>query len=163
LSGLRESLKLCPGRAVYLDETGFERTTHRPHGWAPKGRKVFGERSGKSRPRTNLVAATAKGKRLFAPLLFEGSLDSSVFNQYLKEQLLKELQPGSLIIMDNAAFHKTQKTRGILEESGHELIFLPPYSPDFNPIEKHFANLKKIRTCQPPDTSIDDIVRLYGS
>ena len=79
MSGLGE-LKLCPGRAVYLDETGFERTTHRPHGWPPKGRKVFGERSGKSRPRTNLVAATVKGKRLFAPLLFEGSLNSSVFN-----------------------------------------------------------------------------------
>jgi len=162
LSDLRQSLRRRPGRAVYLDETGFERAAHRPCAWAPKGRKVFGERSGRSRPRTNLIAATAKGKRLFAPLLFEGSLDSSVFNHYLKEQLLKELQPGSLIIMDNAAFHKTQKTRGILEESGHELVFLPPYSPDFNPIEKHFANLKKIRTCQPPDTSIDDIVRLYG-
>ena len=162
LSDLRQSLKQRPGRAVYLDETGFERTAHRPYAWAPRGRKVFGERSGRSRPRTNLIAATAKGKRLFAPLLFEGSLDSSVFNHYLKEQLLKELKPGSLIIMDNAAFHKTQKTRGILEESGHELIFLPPYSPDFNPIEKHFANLKKIRTCQPQDTSIDDIVRLYG-
>ena len=87
--------------------------------------------------------SSAKGKRLFAPLLFEESLNSSVFNHYLKEQLLKELQPGSLIIMDNATFHKTQKTREILEESGHELIFLPPYSPDFNPIEKHFANLKK--------------------
>ena len=107
--------------------------------------------------------SSAKGKRLFAPLLFEGNLNAPVFNQDLKEQLLKELQPGSLIIMDNAAFHKTQKTRGILEESGHELVFLPPYSPDFNPIEKHFANLKKIRTCQPPDTSIDDIIRLYGS
>ena len=163
MSYLRQSLRRRPGCAIYLDETGFERATYRPYAWAPKGRKVFGERSGRSRPRTNLIAATAKGKRLFAPLLFEGSLDSSVFNQYLKEQLLKELQPGSLIIMDNAAFHKTQKTRGILEESGHELIFLPPYSPDFNPIEKHFANLKKIRTCQPPDTSIDDIVRLYGS
>ena len=162
MSDLRQSLRRRPGRAVYLDETGFERAAHRPYAWAPKGRKVFGERSGRSRPRTNLIAATAKGKRLFAPLLFEGSLDSSVFNHYLKEQLLKELQPGSLIIMDNAAFHKTQKTRGILEESGHELIFLPPYSPDSNPIEKHFANLKKIRTCQPPDTSIDDIVRLYG-
>ena len=57
----------------------------------PKGRKVFGERSGKSRPRTNLVAATVKGKRLFAPLLFEGSLDAAVFNHYLKEQFLKEL------------------------------------------------------------------------
>jgi transposase len=147
LVGPERELKLCPDRAVYLDETGFERTTHHPHGWAPKGRKVFGECSGKSRPRTNLVAATVKGKRLFAPLLFEGSLDDDVFNHYLKEQLLKELQPGSLIIMDNAAFHKTRKTRELIEGSGHELSFLPP---DFNPIEKHFANLKKIRAYLPP-------------
>ena len=72
----------------------------------PKGRKVFGECSGRSRPRTNLIVATTKGKRLLAPLLFEGNLNSSVFNQYIKEQLLQELQPGSLIIMDNASFHK---------------------------------------------------------
>ena len=65
--------------------------------------------------------------------------------------------------MDNTAFHKTRKTRELIEGSGHELIFLPPYSPDFNPIEKHCANPKKIQTCLPPDTSIDDIVRLYGS
>ena len=55
--------------------------------------------------------SSAKGKRLFAPLLFEGNLNSSVFNQDLKEQLLKEFQPGSLIIRDNAAFHKTQKNQ----------------------------------------------------
>ncbi len=96
-------------------------------------------------------------------LFFQIFRGTTLKGETAKEQLLQELQPGSLIIMDNASFHKTQKTREILEESGHELIFLPPYSPDFNPIEKHFANLKKIRTCQPPDTSIDDIIRLYGS
>ena len=151
-----------PGRRVYLDETGFERAAYRPWAWALKGRKVFGERNGRSRPRTNLIAATAKGKRLFAPLLFEGNLNALIFNHYLKEQLLKQLEPGSLLIMDNASFHKTRKTRELIKESGHELLFLPPYSPDFNPIEKHFANLKKIRTYQPTDTPIDDIVRLYG-
>ncbi|MDP7156647.1 MAG: transposase, partial [SAR324 cluster bacterium] len=57
--------------------------------------------------------------------------------------LLQELQPGSLIIMDNASFHKTQKTREILEESGHELIFLPPYSPDFNPLKNTLQTSKK--------------------
>jgi len=159
-------LRRRPGRAVYLDETGFERAAHRPYAWAPKGRKVFGERSGRSRPRTNLIAATAKGKRLFAPLLFEGSLDSSVFNQYLKEQLLKELQPGSLIIMDNAAFHKTQKTRGILEESGHELIFLPPYSPDLNPIEHYWSPIKndlkkKFRKAQKyPFDTVSEVLKI---
>ena len=61
--------------------------------------------------------------------------------------------------MDNTAFHKTRKTRELIEGSGHELSFLPPA---FNPIEKHFANLKKIRAYLPPNTPIDNIVRLYG-
>ena len=94
----------------------------------------------------------SQGKKALRPAAFEGNLDALIFNHYLKEQLLKQLEPGSLLIMDNASFHKTQKTRELIEESGHELLFLPPCSPDFNPIEKHFANLKKIRTCLPTDT-----------
>ena len=73
LSDLRQSLKQRPGRAVYLDETGFERTAHRPYAWGPRGRKVFGERRGRSRPRTNLIAATAKGARLFARSFLRGA------------------------------------------------------------------------------------------
>ncbi len=95
MSYLRQSLRRRPGCAIYLDETGFERATYRPYAWAPKGRKVFGQRSGKSRPRTNLVAATVKGKRLFAPLLFEGNLNSSVFNQYIKEQIVPLFSVGN--------------------------------------------------------------------
>ena len=143
MSDLRQSLRRRPGRAVHLDETGFERAAHRPYAWAPKGRKVFGERSGRSRPRTNLIAATAKGKRLFAPLLFEGSLDSFVFNQYLKDQLLKELQPGSLIIMDNAAFHKTQKTRGSLRKADTNSSFCLPILQISTPLRNTSQTSKK--------------------
>ena len=75
---------------VYLDESGFERTTHRAHGWGLRGKKVYGERSGKRRPRTSLISAK-QGKRLLAPILFEGSTNATLFNYWLQSHLFKEL------------------------------------------------------------------------
>ena len=145
---------------VYLDESGFERTTHRTHGWGLRGKKVYGERSGKKRPRTSLLSAR-QGKRLLAPILLEGSTNAVLFNYWLQSHLLKELAQGSTIIMDNATFHKTALTRQIIEHAGHSLLFLPPYSPDFNPIEQNFAIMKRRRQFLPAHTTIDEVVRSY--
>jgi hypothetical protein len=147
---------------VYLDESGFERTSHRTHGWGPSGKKVNGERSGKKHPRTSLVCAR-QGRKLLAPMLFEGSADSPLFNFWMENFLFKELAPGSTIIMDNAAFHKTALTKQIIEDAGHDLLFLPPYSPDFNPIENDFANIRRRRQFMPDDTSIYDVIDSYVS
>lgn len=147
---------------VYVDESGFERTAYRADGWACRGQRVAGERSGNTRPRTSLIAGKW-GKRFIAPVLFEGSTNAEWFNVWLEQHLFKELAPGSLLIMDNAAFHKTAKTRELIERAGHTLLFLPPYSPDFNPIEQDFATLKKRRQFAPPDTPLDAIIRTYGN
>ena len=157
-------LLTTPGLAnvVYLDERGCERTAHRTHGWACKGHKVAGERSGNTRPRTSLLTGKC-GMRLLAPMLFEGSTNSEWFNAWLKQHLLKELAPNSILIMDNAVFHKTAKTRELIHKAGHPLLFLPPYSLDFNSIEQDFATLKKRRQNAPPDTPLDDIIRTYGT
>ena len=159
LRALRKVVK-AKGSKVYLDESGFERTSHRAHGWGLRGKKVYGERSGRKRPRTSLISAK-QGKRLLAPILFEGSTDAMLFNYWLKNHLFKELEQDSTIIMDNAAFHKTALTRQLIEEAGHSLLFLPPYSPDFNPIEKDFAIIKRRRQFLPHDTPIDEVVRSY--
>lgn len=145
---------------MYLDETGFERTTHRSHGWGPRGKKVYGVCSGRTRPRTSLISAK-QGKSLLAPILFEGSTNSTLFNYWLKSHLFKELAPDSTIIMDNAAFHKTPLTRQLIEDAGHTLLFLPPYSPDFNPIENDFAIIKRRRRFLPSDTHIDQVIEAY--
>lgn len=145
---------------VYLDETGFERTTHRTHGWGPRGRKVHGVCSGRTRPRTSLISAK-RGKNLLAPILFEGSTNSTFFNYWLKSHLFNELPENSTIIMDNAAFHKTPMTRQLIEDAGHTLMYLPPYSPDFNPIEKDFGIMKRRRRFLPADTTIDDVILSY--
>ncbi len=147
---------------VYLDESGFERTTHRAHGWGLRGKKVYGECSGNKRPRTSLISAK-QGRRLLAPILFEGNTNATLFNYWLRNHLFEELGADSTIIMDNATFHKTALTRQLVEEAGHTLLFLPPYSPDFNPIEKDFAIMKRRRQFLPSDSTIDDVVRSYAS
>lgn len=121
-----------------------------------------GERSGNTRPRTSLIAAK-RGKRLLAPVLFEGTTDAVWFNCWLEDHLFKELRPKSTIIMDNAPFHKKKEIKEITDKHGHHLLFLPPYSPDFNPIEKTFAHLKKQRQYAPKDTTLDQIVKAYGT
>jgi putative transposase len=145
---------------IYLDESGFEASTYRAYGWAYKGKKVYGERSGNTRPRTSLIAAK-QGNKLLAPVLFQGSTNAKWFNEWLEHHLCKELSPGSTIIMDNAAFHKTKETKEIIERHQHHLLYLPKYSPDFNPIEKVFAVIKKRRQYAEPNTSLDYLVKTY--
>lgn len=129
---------------VYLDETGFEQEVHRTHGWAAKGCKVHGCQDAHQRPRTNLIGGYVDHK-LIAPMLFTGACNTAVFNEWLEHMLLPQLQVGSVIVMDNAAFHKSQRTLELIAQAGCEVLFLPPYSPDLNPIEHVWANLKRQR------------------
>ena len=75
-------------------------------------------------------------------MCFKGTCNTEVFNAWIEQVLLSELKPGQVVIMDNAAFHESPKTRKLIESVGCKLIFLPPYSPDLNPIEKYWTNLK---------------------
>ena len=144
---------------VHIDECGFAPSTARRYGYAPKGQRVDGLVSGHRRPRTSLIAARMEG-RLQEPLLFEGTCDTVVFNAWLHTRLCPRLTDQHLVIMDNAAFHKSPETAQLITETGATLLFLPPYSPDFNPIEQDFAALKKRREYHET-TSLDDIVRAY--
>lgn len=73
-----------------------------------------------------------------------GAVDARVFEAYLEGVLLPELRPGRIVVMDNLSAHKTKKVRKLVEEAGCELLYLPPYSPDFNPIEEAFSKIKGI-------------------
>jgi transposase len=81
-------------------------------------------------------------RKLIAPMLFEGACTSQVFNPWLEHMLIPQLIPGSVIVLDNASFHKSEQTRHLAEHCGCQLLYLPPCSPDLNPIEKLWANLK---------------------
>lgn len=84
--------------------------------------------------------------------LFEGNINADVFYSWVTQELLESLDEKTVIVMDNATFHKRDDTRKAIESSGHILLFLPPYSPDLNPIEKKWAQAKSIRRkhrCDP--------------
>ena len=89
-------------------------------------------------------------------MVFNGSCNSEVFNSWVENFLIKELIPGQFVVMDNAAFHKSIKTRELIESVGCKVIFLPPYSPDLNPIETFWANMKRWIRCK-----IDGFSKLY--
>ena len=108
-------------RILYLDESGFEATTTRQHGLAPKGKRVYGTRIGSIRKRTSLVAAWCN-KRIIAPMLFEGTCNTIVFNAWLKALLCKELDHNTVVVMDNAAFHKSAETKKLIENTGATLL-----------------------------------------
>jgi len=96
-------------------------------------------------------------------MLFPGTADTNLVNDWTRHMLCKELRPDSTIIWDNAAFHKKNDLEAIAGEHGHSILFLPPYSPDFSPIENDFANIKKIRQYAPPNTPIANIIKSYGN
>jgi transposase len=98
---------------------------------------------GKKCERTSLISGWFHhAKDFVAPYAFEGYTDSTRFNKWLEECLLPELGQGWTIILDNASFHKGVKTRELVEKAECKLLYLPPYSPDFNPIENQWAILK---------------------
>lgn len=125
-----------------MDETGFAPGTNRSHGYSIKGSRIYGNVDSNRRPRTSLIGGYRDNK-LIAPVLFNGNCNTNTMNIWLKDHLLPDLNPGSVIVMDNAAFHKSQETRDIIKEAGCFVLFLPPYSPHLNPIEKLWANIKR--------------------
>lgn len=82
-------------------------------------------------------------------MLFSGTTNTAVFNQWLEEALLPTIGAGMTLIMDNAIFHKSQATKDIVHKAGCSILFLPPYSPELNPIEQTWANLKRERKYNP--------------
>lgn len=143
-----------------MDESGFELYACRQYGWATKGQKVYGERSGNKRPRTSFLAARMPDGALVATQLWEGTCNTDIFNQWLEDLLCPLLDETCVVIMDNATFHKSLKTKKLIETKGATLLFLPPYSPDLNPIEGDFGALKKIREYNH-EKSIDQIINMY--
>jgi transposase len=131
-----------PKSLVYIDESGIDMTICKDRGWGKKGEKLIGKKSGKYYERTNIIAGYVNRKSI-APMVFNGSCDTNLFESWVETFLIKELLSGQVVVMDNAAFHKSERTRELIESVGCRVIFLPPYSPDLNPIEKFWANMKR--------------------
>lgn len=158
--------RLNPADCVYIDESGIEESLCREYGRAQRGQKVLGERMGKKAQRLSIIAGLNQ-KELVAPFHFKGYCDTEVVNSWLENILLPCLKAGQTVIMDNASFHKSTRTKQLLENQGCKLLFLPTYSPDLNPIEQQWAILKarirKLKTPQQPlEDAIAQVFKQYG-
>lgn len=143
---------------MYLDESGVNDTIQRVFGWSPRGEKIHGEVSGKARKRLSIIAAL-NAHAIKAPFFFEGYTDTAVFNGWVADCLVPELQPGQTIILDNASFHKSPKTKMLVESAGCHVKYLPTYSPDLNPIEPQWAILKaRIRKHRQRNEPIEQVI-----
>ena len=106
-----------------------------------KGARHYEAHPGHYKKRISMIGAWCN-KLFQAPFMFEGHCNTQVFELYIEKILVPTLTPGMVIIIDNASFHKSSKIRDLIEASGCKLKFLPPYSPDLNPIEKFWFKLK---------------------
>lgn len=126
-----------------MDEAGIEQYIYRTKAKAERGKRVYGEISGKRYIRTSIISALNYENKLVTPLLFEGVTDTELVIFWVNSFLLPALPTNSTIIWDNASFHKSLKLKELIEEAGHTMIFLPPYSPDLNPIEHKWHEVKQ--------------------
>lgn len=108
--------------------------------------------------RESFISALSKGK-LLAPMCFKGTCNTELFDIWLEKVLIPELKAGQVLILDNASFHRSETSKKLVEAAGCRFLFLPPYSPDLNPIEKYWANLKvKVRESLYQFTKFTDAV-----
>jgi transposase len=126
---------------VFVDESGSNLALTLRYGWAPRGQRAWGQAPTNRGKNTTLLAAlTPEG--LLASMTVEGAANTEAFLTYLDELLCPALRPGQTVLMDNLRVHKAEAVRERIEACGCRLVFLPRYSPDFNPIEGAFSKLK---------------------
>lgn len=154
-----QAAQQCGKTPVFVDESGFTTESTRRYAYAPRGICVEDKVSSNRYRCTSLIAAHIAGC-FRVPVLFEGACDGSAFNAWLKQMLCPLLDETYVVILDNASFHKGTETEAIIAACGASLLFLPPYAPELNPIEKDFANIKRIREYNT-ETSIDEIIKMY--
>jgi transposase len=129
-------------RLVFVDECSTNTSLAPLYGWAPKGERVHQKAPRNWGKNVTLLSSIGKRMGMGASLVVEGSTNTKVFETYLRKVLCPTLEEGQVVVMDNLSSHKGERVRELIEGRGCELIYLPSYSPDFNPIEQAFSKLK---------------------
>jgi len=134
-------LDLDPAQLVFIDETWASTNMARRYGRAPRGQRLrAGIPHGHWKTTTFVAGLTHEG--MIAPFVLDGPINREAFETYVERVLVPALTPGKVVIMDNLSSHKGPAVCAMIEAAGASLLYLPPYSPDFNPIENAFAKLK---------------------
>jgi transposase len=145
---------------VFIDETWAPTNMARRYGRAPRGERLRAAVPHGHWKTTTFVA----GLRLdgvVAPLVLDGPINAAAFEAYVEQFLAPTLQPGDIVAMDNLSCHKGPKVSALIEAVGAKLLYLPPYSPDFNPIEKLFSKLKALLR-KAAERTVDGLWRVIG-
>jgi transposase len=137
---------------VFIDETWASTAMARRYGRALRGRRLrVGVPHGRWKTITFVAGLRASG--IVAPFVLDGPINRSAFEAYVEKVLVPALRPGDVVILDNLSSHKGARVRALIEAAGASLLYLPPYSPDFNPIENAFAKLKAL-LAKPPNAPL---------
>jgi transposase len=140
-----------PSKLVFIDECGINTKMVRLY-----GRSASSERCVDHAPfghwHTNTFIAGLRNDRIDAPVLFDGPMNTATFLQYIEQVLIPTLKPGDLVICDNLSCHKSPAVREALQRVGADIKYLPPYSPDMNPIEMAFSKIKAFLKASSPES-----------
>lgn len=149
---------------VFLDETGAATNMTRLYGWGPKDERLV-DATPHAAWQTKTFVGGLRESGVVAPLVLDGPMNGEAFLAYVQQMLVPELKPGDVVVMDNLSAHKVKGVEPAIREAGASVMYLPPYSPDLNPIEKMFAKLKahlrkvKARTQQALFEEIGKLIR----
>ena len=149
-----------PRRVVFIDETWAKTNMTRGYGRSLCGTRLL-EKSPCGRWQTTTFLGGLRAEGFVAPLTVEGAINGPIFRAWVEQQLAPTLSPGDIVVMDNLSSHKVKGVREAIEATGAELRYLPPYSPDLNPIELAFAKFKK-RLRDGAERTVDKLWTLCG-
>lgn len=160
-SGRQARMRQEPHRLVFIDETGTTTKMTRLRGRAQRGQR-YRARAPFGHWGTQTFVAALRCDGLTAPWIIDRPMNRQIFETWVETQLAPTLEPGDVVILDNLSSHKSEKAKAILKQRGAWFLFLPPYSPDLNPIEMAFAKLKAhLRRLSA--RTIDDLWKAVGS
>ena len=135
--------EIAPERLVFVDEMGANTSLQRLYAWSPRGERAWCCSVPRNRgPNTTLLASMTAESMGPVPRAVEGATTRIVFETYIEKVLVPSLRRGQVVVMDNLSTHKGERIRALLESAGCELLYLPPYSADLNPIEEAFSKIK---------------------
>lgn len=146
---------------IFIDETGANLNLAPAYGWAPSTERAYDQKPTAKGKRVNTIGALSH-QGITAAMIFEGTLTTALFLQFLIECLCPLLTQGHVVVMDNATPHKAKAIRELIEAKGARLVFLPPYSPHLNPIEMGWSKVKQLLRRWRPRT-VEKLVEAFSN
>jgi transposase len=135
--------ELCAMRLVFVDEMGSNTSLHELYAYSPRGQRAYCSVA-RNRGRNTTLLSSMSLSGMGPSMVVEGGANGAVFVGYLREMVVPALEEGDVVVMDNLSVHKSERVREMIEGAGAQILYLPPYSPDFNPIEEAFSKIKNL-------------------